>query len=79
MKILKYRYILIGFCITGLLIACRDHQNVTGEHGNGNEDEEVTDNFDGPTYSDDYTSRSSWADRSQWNLANVHDPSVIKD
>lgn len=33
-----------------------------------------------PTYSDDYTSTgdniSSWSSRGQWNLANVHDPSV---
>ena len=30
-----------------------------------------------PTYSDDYTSISDWSKRSQWNLANVHDPSVV--
>ncbi len=33
-----------------------------------------------PTYNDDYTSTgdniSSWSSRGQWNLANVHDPSV---
>ncbi len=29
-----------------------------------------------PTYADDYSSISSWANRSKWNLANVHDPSV---
>lgn len=37
------------------------------------------DAFDGPTYSDNYTSIASWGSRSQWNLANVHDPSVVKD
>ena len=30
-----------------------------------------------PTYSDDYTSIADWSKRSQWNLANVHDPSVM--
>lgn len=35
--------------------------------------------FRGPTYSDDYTPISSWSHRSIWNLANVHDPTVIKD
>lgn len=30
-----------------------------------------------PTYADDYTSISDWSKRSQWNLANVHDPSVV--
>ncbi len=30
-----------------------------------------------PTYVDDYTSMSDWANRSKWNLANVHDPTVM--
>ncbi|MCU7549797.1 arabinan endo-1,5-alpha-L-arabinosidase [Chitinophagaceae bacterium LB-8] len=34
--------------------------------------------FAGPTYADNYTSISAWASRSQWNLANVHDPTVEK-
>nr|WP_081784374.1 arabinan endo-1,5-alpha-L-arabinosidase [Segatella paludivivens] len=31
-----------------------------------------------PTYNDDYTSIASWDNRSKWNLANVHDPTVMK-
>ncbi len=31
-----------------------------------------------PTYVDNYVSIADWSKRSQWNLANVHDPSVIK-
>ncbi|CAN5655976.1 arabinan endo-1,5-alpha-L-arabinosidase [soil metagenome] len=38
----------------------------------------VVDTFHGPTYPDNYTGISSWADRAQWNLANVHDPTVEK-
>lgn len=38
----------------------------------------VTPAFPGPTYADNYTSISSWGNRTQWNLANVHDPSVEK-
>jgi len=34
--------------------------------------------FAGPTYADNYTSIASWANRYQWNLANVHDPTVEK-
>ncbi len=34
--------------------------------------------FPGPTYSDNYSSIGSWNNRSQWNLANVHDPTVEK-
>ncbi len=29
-----------------------------------------------PTYPDDYSSIASWSNRNEWNLANVHDPSV---
>jgi arabinan endo-1,5-alpha-L-arabinosidase len=38
----------------------------------------VTPAFPGPTYADNYTSLSGWGSRAQWNLANVHDPSVEK-
>lgn len=30
-----------------------------------------------PAYADDYRNLSTWAQRGQWNLANVHDPSVV--
>lgn len=32
-----------------------------------------------PTYADDYSAIAAWSNRSQWNLANVHDPSVVYD
>ena len=38
----------------------------------------VTDTFPGPTYPDNYISIAGWESRSQWNLANVHDPTVTK-
>ncbi|UUF15671.1 MULTISPECIES: arabinan endo-1,5-alpha-L-arabinosidase [Flavobacterium] len=38
----------------------------------------VTPAFPGPTYADNYTAIASWGNRTQWNLANVHDPSVEK-
>lgn len=31
-----------------------------------------------PTYADDYRTISSWENRNKWNLANVHDPTVVK-
>ena len=34
--------------------------------------------FDGPLNADDYTPIASYANRAQWNLANVHDPTVEK-
>ena len=35
-------------------------------------------NWKAPEYIDDYRSISSWENRSAWNLANVHDPTVMK-
>lgn len=32
--------------------------------------------FEAPTYSDDYSAIAGWNNHNQWNLANVHDPSV---
>lgn len=34
-------------------------------------------NYVPPTYVDDYTGIADWSKRSQWNLANVHDPTVV--
>jgi len=34
--------------------------------------------YTAPDYADDYSSISSWDDRDSWNLANVHDPTVVK-
>jgi len=36
----------------------------------------VTDGKTIPTFRDDYRSIASWASKDQWNLANVHDPSI---
>ncbi|MDL2245825.1 family 43 glycosylhydrolase, partial [Parabacteroides sp. OttesenSCG-928-J18] len=34
--------------------------------------------YKAPTYSDDYTAMAAWSQRDRWNLANVHDPTVMK-
>ena len=34
--------------------------------------------YKAPTYVDNYASQSSWANRSKWNLSNVHDPTVMR-
>ncbi|MEX2585002.1 MAG: family 43 glycosylhydrolase [Balneolaceae bacterium] len=65
--------------IAALLAGCGDNSTGTDDE---NMDEPYTglfEDFSGPIYSDDYTSIASWADRSSWNLANVHDPTVVKD
>lgn len=35
------------------------------------------DSWQAPAYADDYRNISAWAQRSRWNLANVHDPTVM--
>lgn len=45
--------------------------------GTGTTDEQLA-AYKAPTYPDDYTSLSDWSKRGQWNLANVHDPTVMK-
>ncbi|MDO5420432.1 MAG: arabinan endo-1,5-alpha-L-arabinosidase [Bacteroides sp.] len=34
-------------------------------------------NYVAPAYPDDYATMSDWSKRNQWNLANVHDPTVV--
>lgn len=76
MKFLKC--IFITSLSLGFLASC-------GDNGTGIEDDDedefkgIIEDFDGPEYTDDYTSRSSWQDRSQWELENVHDPTVVND
>lgn len=49
-----------------------------GNGGNGGGGNKPTpENFEIPQYSDDYSAIAAWKDRSKWNLANVHDPSVV--
>jgi arabinan endo-1,5-alpha-L-arabinosidase len=55
------------------LAGCK--KNDVKTNGTTNNTDTVT-NFTIPTYADDYSSIASWADRNQWNLANVHDPTV---
>uniref|UniRef100_S0DDY0 Glycoside hydrolase family 43 protein n=1 Tax=termite gut metagenome TaxID=433724 RepID=S0DDY0_9ZZZZ len=35
------------------------------------------DDYVPPAYPDNYTNIAGWSDRAKWNLANVHDPSVV--
>ncbi len=41
-----------------------------------NLDEQLS-NYVAPAYEDDYASISDWSNRAQWNLSNVHDPTVV--
>lgn len=39
--------------------------------------EEQLASYEAPTYDDNYTAIAGWENNSKWNLANVHDPSVM--
>lgn len=56
-----------------------DSAPATAPSDDGGTDDEPGQVFNGPTYADNYTAIGSWANRNQWNLANVHDPTVVKD
>ena len=40
--------------------------------------DEILNKYEPPAYPDNYTAISGWSQRDQWNLANVHDPTVMK-
>ncbi|WP_352421334.1 arabinan endo-1,5-alpha-L-arabinosidase [Proteiniphilum sp.] len=71
MRLKYFLFLFIG--IMALLLAgCKEDEIVQEkEEEPGGETEWTI-----PTYADDYSPIASWSKRSQWNLANVHDPSV---
>ena len=73
--------------IFALLLACTlmvgcssssDDPEVPVNPTPGDQTAEDLANYKCPTYDDDYTSVSAWTKRSKWNLANIHDPTVVK-
>ena len=69
---LNYFFIIVLFATA--LAGCKKGQIVQPKE----ENKPVTNSFKGPSYADNYIPISSWVTREQWNLANVHDPSVEK-
>lgn len=72
---MRLKYLLfLSASITALLFTrCEDDKVDPIDDENGSETETE---WSIPTYADDYSPIASWANRSEWNLANVHDPSV---
>ena len=72
MKLKYFPILLVGISAL-LFVGCKkDDPIVTG----GTNGTDTVKTFSIPTYADDYSSISSWSNRDNWNLANVHDPSV---
>lgn len=68
--------LILSASLTLLLAACDDDLKPKGITTKDPDDDPA---YSIPTYADDYSAISSWNDRSQWNLANVHDPTVVFD
>jgi arabinan endo-1,5-alpha-L-arabinosidase len=70
---MRLKYFLFLFTAWMLLAfaGCKDDDIIPGE-----EEPDPDPEWSIPTYADDYSSIASWSNRNQWNLANVHDPSV---
>ncbi|WP_421870392.1 arabinan endo-1,5-alpha-L-arabinosidase [Marinoscillum sp.] len=83
MKQVRPKYFIIHFisAIALLLMGCEDDGlGPTGIKTKEPVEVEITDStYTIPTYADDYSSMAAWSRRGDWNLANVHDPSVIFD
>lgn len=90
----KYKIFLLSLVSIGTLMlsACGSDKNDEPEpnvpvNPNPKPDEPTPDEpkedpslsaYKAPDYSDYYRNIAGWDQRSQWNLANVHDPSVVK-
>lgn len=84
MKLTYLKQICLVLLLFGMVFSCSKDEDVTNEpdveeNPTDDDDNEPSEPaFDGPTYADNYTNIGSWANRSRWNLANVHDPTVVK-
>jgi len=76
---MKKKLFISFFAIIFTVYACSKDNTKPDDPTNKNEEEDVFADYDAPTYADDYSSIASWDLRSTWNLANVHDPSVVFD
>ncbi|MCA1745231.1 MAG: glycoside hydrolase family 43 protein [Bacteroidales bacterium] len=72
MRLKNLLFFFIGISAL-MLVGCKDDDIVPKEE---EPDTDTNPEWTIPTYADDYSSIASWANRSKWNLANVHDPSV---
>ncbi len=73
-KVQNFTYPLLAAAFTLSFSACSDDSE---NPSNGDSDGGSESTFTIPTYADDYSAISGWDYRKQWNLANVHDPSVV--
>ncbi len=70
---MRLKYLPVLFISITILwsAGCKDDDQEREEN-----EPDTVNTFTVPTYADDYSPIASWTNRNQWNLANVHDPSV---
>ncbi|NDV68545.1 arabinan endo-1,5-alpha-L-arabinosidase [Dysgonomonas sp. 25] len=71
----KIKNIFITATILLVSLSCSDSDPLDNPDGG---DTDIEDQYEAPSYSDDYSTIADWSLRTKWNLANVHDPSVEK-
>lgn len=75
---MKYSQLFLVFVLMVVALACKKDSVVPEENEEEEEEIIVPGDYKAPTYVDNYVSIAGWENRSQWNLANVHDPTVAK-
>lgn len=82
---MKKLYVFALTCAVTMLAACNDAEEMAGTEPAVVSDAPVSvgtraslSTYQAPTYADDYSAIADWANRGSWNLANVHDPTVMK-
>lgn len=82
---MKKLYVFALTCAVTMLAACNDAEEMAGTEPAVVSDAPVSvgtraslSTYQAPTYADDYSAMADWANRGSWNLANVHDPTVMK-
>ena len=72
---MRYSLNILLLCLSCLFVwACADDETPTDPPV---ETPNELDDFVAPSYNDNYTNVANWSQRSLWNLANVHDPTVM--
>lgn len=70
------QYIILSILISGLYSCKKDTVDPNDDNKSGSW---PGSSYYIPSYPDDYSAISSWETRGSWNLANVHDPSIVYD
>lgn len=79
MKKISFLLLLFALVIT---TSCSDDDpigDIIEKEDDSKEDGGYVSEYKAPSYADDYSSIAGWDNRERWNLANVHDPTVVFD